>query len=365
MGDSRIPYALEARTLDLGDEQELITGHRLEAAGTSYPQEIKDLYTRRPGGRDRSGRAGAAGHDPGRGGDDRTRTGSRCSCRTTSRRTRPSSTTPTSRDFTCDSRRRSSASPATKRGYCLHYASTMAILLRAATRTRRSRPASSRASCPASGPATPRRSRTSTPTRGSRSTSRATAGSRSIRPGGVGQPTAIADGPTLPPADRAVPSARRHASRRTRLAAAEPAGRRHAAAGGGGARRPRAAGRCSRSCSTVVVVTIALAAWVRGPRGQMSPDTAWQSMSKAATRFGFGPKPTQTVYEYATALGELVPGREGRPPDRRRGQGGDDVRRAAAGRRAAGRRPGRDAAAPGLAAAARCSGGRARDAAAR
>ena len=54
-------------------------------------------------------------------------------------------------------------------------------------------------------------------------------------------------------------------------------------------------------------MTIAIAAWVRGPRGQMSPDTAWQSMAKAATRFGFGPKPTQTVYEYATALGELVP----------------------------------------------------------
>jgi hypothetical protein len=30
-------------------------------------------------------------------------------------------------------------------------------------------------------------------------------------------------------------------------------------------------------------------------------------MSNAATRLGFGPKPTQTVYEYATALGELVP----------------------------------------------------------
>jgi hypothetical protein len=52
---------------------------------------------------------------------------------------------------------------------------------------------------------------------------------------------------------------------------------------------------------------VAIAAWVRGPRGEVSPDAAWQSMAKAASRFGFGPKPTQTVYEYAAALGELVP----------------------------------------------------------
>jgi len=30
-------------------------------------------------------------------------------------------------------------------------------------------------------------------------------------------------------------------------------------------------------------------------------------MSRAASRFGFGPRPTQTVYEYAATLGELVP----------------------------------------------------------
>jgi Domain of unknown function (DUF4129) len=39
----------------------------------------------------------------------------------------------------------------------------------------------------------------------------------------------------------------------------------------------------------------------------MTPDAAWSSMSKAASRFGFGPRPTQTVYEYAASLGELVP----------------------------------------------------------
>ena len=30
-------------------------------------------------------------------------------------------------------------------------------------------------------------------------------------------------------------------------------------------------------------------------------------MTRIASRFGFGPRPTQTVYEYATALGEVLP----------------------------------------------------------
>ena len=56
-----------------------------------------------------------------------------------------------------------------------------------------------------------------------------------------------------------------------------------------------------------VVASIAFAAWLRGPRGEITPDRAWQSMAKAAGRFGFGPRPNQTVYEYASTLGELVP----------------------------------------------------------
>jgi transglutaminase-like putative cysteine protease len=55
------------------------------------------------------------------------------------------------------------------------------------------------------------------------------------------------------------------------------------------------------------VIALAFAAWLRGPRGELSPDTAWKSMSRTASRFGFGPRPTQTVYEYASSLGDLVP----------------------------------------------------------
>lgn len=57
----------------------------------------------------------------------------------------------------------------------------------------------------------------------------------------------------------------------------------------------------------VVVGAIAAAAWVRGPRGPVSPHTAWASVGRLATRFGFAPRPTQTVYEYAGVLGDLVP----------------------------------------------------------
>ena len=59
----------------------------------------------------------------------------------------------------------------------------------------------------------------------------------------------------------------------------------------------------------LVVAGIAAAAWMRGPR-EVSPDSAWQGLSKTASRFGFAPRPTQTVYEYAASLGELVPAAE-------------------------------------------------------
>jgi len=34
----------------------------------------------------------------------------------------------------------------------------------------------------------------------------------------------------------------------------------------------------------------------------------WATEGKTSIRFGFGPRPTQTAYEYATALGEILPG---------------------------------------------------------
>lgn len=57
----------------------------------------------------------------------------------------------------------------------------------------------------------------------------------------------------------------------------------------------------------VGVGSVAAASWVRGPRGPVTPQSAWQGIGRLATRLGFAPRPTQTVYEYAGSLGELVP----------------------------------------------------------
>ena len=57
----------------------------------------------------------------------------------------------------------------------------------------------------------------------------------------------------------------------------------------------------------VVVGGLAFIAWQRGPRGPTRPDDAWRGIGRLAGRFGFGPRPTQTVYEYAGALGDVLP----------------------------------------------------------
>ena len=39
----------------------------------------------------------------------------------------------------------------------------------------------------------------------------------------------------------------------------------------------------------------------------MHPDKAWASLASLAARLGIGPRPSQTVYEYAGALADEVP----------------------------------------------------------
>jgi hypothetical protein len=56
-----------------------------------------------------------------------------------------------------------------------------------------------------------------------------------------------------------------------------------------------------------VIGGLAFVVWQRGPRGDVSPEAAWRGISRLAARLGFGPRPTQTVYEYATALGDVLP----------------------------------------------------------
>jgi transglutaminase-like putative cysteine protease len=57
----------------------------------------------------------------------------------------------------------------------------------------------------------------------------------------------------------------------------------------------------------VAIGGLAFIAWQRGPRGDLTPDGVWRSIGRTAARFGFGPRPTQTVYEYAGTLGDVLP----------------------------------------------------------
>ncbi|HEV8490546.1 MAG TPA: transglutaminaseTgpA domain-containing protein [Candidatus Limnocylindrales bacterium] len=57
----------------------------------------------------------------------------------------------------------------------------------------------------------------------------------------------------------------------------------------------------------VAIGGLAFIAWQRGPRGDLTPDGVWRSVGRTAARFGFGPRPTQTVYEYAGSLGDVLP----------------------------------------------------------
>ena len=57
----------------------------------------------------------------------------------------------------------------------------------------------------------------------------------------------------------------------------------------------------------IAVGSLAFVAYRRGPRGEVTPDKAYAMITRLAGRLGFGPRPTQTVYEYAGALGEMLP----------------------------------------------------------
>jgi transglutaminase-like putative cysteine protease len=57
----------------------------------------------------------------------------------------------------------------------------------------------------------------------------------------------------------------------------------------------------------VAILLLAFVAWRRGPRSASTPEGVYASIAGLARRLGFGPRPTETAYEYATALGDLLP----------------------------------------------------------
>ena len=57
----------------------------------------------------------------------------------------------------------------------------------------------------------------------------------------------------------------------------------------------------------IVVAFVAFLAWRRGPRGPTSAEGAYGTVTRIASRLGFAPRPAETVYEYATSLGQVLP----------------------------------------------------------
>ncbi|MEZ0240259.1 MAG: DUF4129 domain-containing transglutaminase family protein [Chloroflexota bacterium] len=57
----------------------------------------------------------------------------------------------------------------------------------------------------------------------------------------------------------------------------------------------------------VGIGALAVAVRRRGPRRPLEPEQAWGALARFAGRFGFGPRPAQTVFEYAGSLGDEIP----------------------------------------------------------
>jgi len=195
----------------------------------------------------------------------------------------------------------------THRGYCLHYASTMAILLRAANPESRIPTRLVQGFLPGDRVGTTETVRT----RGAHAWVEVYFQGYGWIPfdptgGGVGRPSVIKPGATVPPASPTVaPSAGRDREDPTRRFNGDTP------VGPTSSNTNRPGDRTMLILLTVLLVllvlSVGIAAWIRGPRGEVTPEAAWRTMSRSASRFGFAPRPTQTVYEYATSLGELVP----------------------------------------------------------
>jgi transglutaminase-like putative cysteine protease len=59
----------------------------------------------------------------------------------------------------------------------------------------------------------------------------------------------------------------------------------------------------------LLLASVALVGWVRSQRAPAPPpEVAYRGVARLAGRFGYGPRPAQTAYEYAGVLGDLLPG---------------------------------------------------------
>jgi transglutaminase-like putative cysteine protease len=118
--------------------------------------------------------------------------------------------------------------------------------------------------------------------------------------GGVGQPVPLPSGSVGPSTPRP--------SRPSATFPGEPS---EAAGGPTGPSRATPTGIGPFIVITLILAigigALAFASYRRTPSKPMHPDQAWGSLGRLATRFGLGPRPSQTVFEYAGALADEVP----------------------------------------------------------
>ena len=122
--------------------------------------------------------------------------------------------------------------------------------------------------------------------------------------GGIGRPQAIPSGSTAAATAKPTAAPGRHLPERHRHPPTT-------APGGVGSTTPSSGIGPFIAIAIILMIGIAalaFAAFRRTPNKPMHPDQAWGSLARLAARFGLGPRSSQTVYEYAGALGDAVPG---------------------------------------------------------
>lgn len=122
--------------------------------------------------------------------------------------------------------------------------------------------------------------------------------------GGVGQPTFLVPGAPVSPS----PSPSTTATPAPANPTPRPSNGQSGSAGGGTSGAGGAAGVLVPSGIAVALLLGLFVAWRRRPKRLDEPDAVYRNVVRLASRLGYRPRPTQTVYEYTGMLADVVPG---------------------------------------------------------
>jgi transglutaminase-like putative cysteine protease len=306
-------YVVTALVPILGDDPGGLTEARLRAAGTSYPADVRAVYLDVPPGT--LGKDAQllfqkvqvlAAEEAARAGNQVATPYDLAKATTEYLKNGPFEYKTNVQGLDCNSLSTVECFARFRQGYCQYYASTMAMLLREAGVPTRL----------AQGFLPGKRSAAGVETV---LNSNAHAWVQVYFPGygwvdfdptggGVARQVPIPSGKPVPPTAQPSPSAGSPAPGGKSLDPNDPGG----GGGGGGTVRPTGGGGAGPFIAIGLLLALSLAllawaAWRRGPRNPMEPETAWRSLSGLARRLGFAPRPSETVFEYAGALGAELP----------------------------------------------------------